>query len=302
MARLIGAAARVRSSASPCLLLVCCRRSRSWCSARPTGRCVERCARRGADAVAPVARRCCRARSRGRRPGRRQRRGIVADLRAENARLRERECSGCCSGRRRRAGSTHENARAARAARISRRSRRPAYVTARVIGDSGGAFVRSVLVNAGARDGVAQGPGAITGEGLVGRVTEVGERVGARPAAHRPQLAHAGADRAHARAGDPGRRQLRPAAACSTVAPRPSVAGRRPHRHLGRRRHVSRRAAGRRRRARRRRHGRASRRSSTATDWSIVRVVDYGAAGGLLLPVRRAPRPAGAAAAGDGPR
>ncbi|HEX7968857.1 MAG TPA: rod shape-determining protein MreC [Stellaceae bacterium] len=50
------------------------------------------------------------------------------------------------------------------------------YVSARVIGNSGGGFARNVLVNAGSRDGVARGQAAVTGEGLAGRVTEVGER------------------------------------------------------------------------------------------------------------------------------
>jgi rod shape-determining protein MreC len=50
------------------------------------------------------------------------------------------------------------------------------YVTARVVADNGGAFVRSVLVNAGARDGVVQGQAAVTGEGLAGRVAQVGGR------------------------------------------------------------------------------------------------------------------------------
>jgi rod shape-determining protein MreC len=49
-------------------------------------------------------------------------------------------------------------------------------LSARVIADSGGAFLRNMLVNAGARDGVARGQAALTGEGLVGRVSEVGER------------------------------------------------------------------------------------------------------------------------------
>jgi rod shape-determining protein MreC len=48
--------------------------------------------------------------------------------------------------------------------------------TARVIGDSGGAFVRSVLVNAGSRDGVVKGNAALSGNGLLGRVAEVGQR------------------------------------------------------------------------------------------------------------------------------
>ncbi|HXC27463.1 MAG TPA: rod shape-determining protein MreC [Stellaceae bacterium] len=50
------------------------------------------------------------------------------------------------------------------------------YVTARVIANSGGAFVRMILINAGAEDRVGRGQAAITGEGLVGRLTEVGDR------------------------------------------------------------------------------------------------------------------------------
>ena len=49
------------------------------------------------------------------------------------------------------------------------------FVTARVIGDQGGAFVRSVLVNSGERHGAARGQAAVTGQGLAGRVAEVGE-------------------------------------------------------------------------------------------------------------------------------
>ena len=50
------------------------------------------------------------------------------------------------------------------------------FMTARVVADAGGAFVRSVLVNAGERDGIKKGEVAITGDGLVGRVITVGER------------------------------------------------------------------------------------------------------------------------------
>lgn len=50
-----------------------------------------------------------------------------------------------------------------------------AYVSARVIADTGGAFVRSLVVTAGRLDGVREGMAAMTGEGLIGRVTEVGE-------------------------------------------------------------------------------------------------------------------------------
>jgi rod shape-determining protein MreC len=48
------------------------------------------------------------------------------------------------------------------------------FVTARIIANSGGAYVRSVMVNAGRNNGVFRGQAAITGDGLVGRVTEVG--------------------------------------------------------------------------------------------------------------------------------
>jgi rod shape-determining protein MreC len=49
-------------------------------------------------------------------------------------------------------------------------------ITARVIADSSNAFVRSLLVLAGEPDGVVKGQAAVTGQGLVGRVTAVGER------------------------------------------------------------------------------------------------------------------------------
>jgi len=46
--------------------------------------------------------------------------------------------------------------------------------TARVIGDSGGAFVRALLLNAGARDGVRVGQALVNAYGLVGHVVAVG--------------------------------------------------------------------------------------------------------------------------------
>ncbi len=48
-------------------------------------------------------------------------------------------------------------------------------IAGRVIADSGGSFVRSLLIDAGARDGVAKGQAVVVGEGLIGRVAEVGE-------------------------------------------------------------------------------------------------------------------------------
>src|SRR5438477_13211125 len=50
------------------------------------------------------------------------------------------------------------------------------YVTARVIANSGGAYVRTVMINAGSQAGLARGQSWITGDGLVGRLTEVGSR------------------------------------------------------------------------------------------------------------------------------
>lgn len=49
-----------------------------------------------------------------------------------------------------------------------------AYVTARVIADTGGPFVRSLVITAGKLDGVRDGMAAMTGDGLIGRVVEVG--------------------------------------------------------------------------------------------------------------------------------
>ena len=44
----------------------------------------------------------------------------------------------------------------------------PSFITARVIADTGGAFVHSLILNAGMRDGVAKGQAAMTGHGLAG--------------------------------------------------------------------------------------------------------------------------------------
>lgn len=47
-------------------------------------------------------------------------------------------------------------------------------MTARVVGDSGGVFVRSVLINGGRAHNIQKGDAVLNGDGLVGRVTEVG--------------------------------------------------------------------------------------------------------------------------------
>lgn len=50
------------------------------------------------------------------------------------------------------------------------------YASARIIANSGGAYVRTVMIDAGSGDGLARGQAVVTGEGLVGRLTEVGAR------------------------------------------------------------------------------------------------------------------------------
>jgi len=50
------------------------------------------------------------------------------------------------------------------------------FVTASIIADTSSGFVRSVVILAGAREGVTKGQAAMTGAGLVGRVLEVGNR------------------------------------------------------------------------------------------------------------------------------
>lgn len=50
------------------------------------------------------------------------------------------------------------------------------YVSARVVADTGGAFAQSLLVTAGERELVAKGQAVVSGEGLVGRIAEVGRR------------------------------------------------------------------------------------------------------------------------------
>ncbi len=53
---------------------------------------------------------------------------------------------------------------------------RTSFVTARVIGDTGGAFAHNLVLGGGAHTGVAKGQAVVTGDGLVGRVTDVGAR------------------------------------------------------------------------------------------------------------------------------
>lgn len=50
------------------------------------------------------------------------------------------------------------------------------YITARIIADSGNAFVKSLLVLAGREDGVKKGQAVVSGDGVIGRVIEVGNK------------------------------------------------------------------------------------------------------------------------------
>ncbi|MEZ0224785.1 MAG: rod shape-determining protein MreC [Alphaproteobacteria bacterium] len=50
------------------------------------------------------------------------------------------------------------------------------FVTTRVVSDPGGSFVKSVLLPVGVGDNVGKGNAVMSGRGLIGRVTEVGQR------------------------------------------------------------------------------------------------------------------------------
>ena len=98
----------------------------------------------------------------------------LTDLRTENMRLRE-ENARLLEWRNAALSLQHEN-QALRTLLKATQDPASNFITARIIGDNGGAFVRTLLVNAGARDGVHKNQAALAGEGLVGRVVEVGER------------------------------------------------------------------------------------------------------------------------------
>jgi len=50
------------------------------------------------------------------------------------------------------------------------------FIAARVVADPGGAFAHSLILNSGDRAGVRKGQAAVTGDGLVGRISGVGAR------------------------------------------------------------------------------------------------------------------------------
>jgi rod shape-determining protein MreC len=50
------------------------------------------------------------------------------------------------------------------------------YVTARILADSGNRFVKSLLTQAGREDGVEKGQAVLSGDGLIGRIIEAGQK------------------------------------------------------------------------------------------------------------------------------
>ncbi|UYN94293.1 MAG: rod shape-determining protein MreC [Enhydrobacter sp.] len=96
-----------------------------------------------------------------------------ASLREENARLREenaRLLAWQTAARR----LENENLRLRELSQF-REGPEASFITARVVGDSVSAYVRGALLNVGRRAGVSTGQAVLTGEGLAGRVAEVGD-------------------------------------------------------------------------------------------------------------------------------
>src|SRR5947207_4529825 len=96
-----------------------------------------------------------------------------ASLREENARLREenaRLLAWQTAARR----LENEN-EGLRGLANFREGPEASFITARIVGDSVSAYVRGALLNVGHRAGVVSGQAVVTGEGLAGRVAEVGD-------------------------------------------------------------------------------------------------------------------------------
>jgi rod shape-determining protein MreC len=96
-----------------------------------------------------------------------------ATLREENARLREentRLLAWQTAARR----LENENTRLRDLANF-REGPEASFITARIVGDSVSAYVRGALLNVGRKAGVEPGQAVVTGEGLAGRVAEVGD-------------------------------------------------------------------------------------------------------------------------------
>lgn len=104
--------------------------------------------------------------------------GELADLltvQAENRRLRE-ENRRLLARDAAAAWLAEENRSLRRMLAVPEVRAEPPRLTARIVGDSQGTFVRAMLLDAGSEQGVAMGMAALAPEGLVGRVVDVGRR------------------------------------------------------------------------------------------------------------------------------
>ena len=96
-----------------------------------------------------------------------------ASLREDNARLREenaRLLAWQTAARR----LENENDRLRELSQF-REGPEASFITARIVGDSVSAYMRGALLNVGRKAGVTPGQAVLTGEGLAGRVAEVGD-------------------------------------------------------------------------------------------------------------------------------
>jgi rod shape-determining protein MreC len=89
-------------------------------------------------------------------------------LREENRRLLARDAEA--------AWLAEENRSLRRMLAVPELRAEPPRLTARIVGDSQGTFVRALLLDAGSVQGVSVGMAALAPEGLVGRVVDVGRR------------------------------------------------------------------------------------------------------------------------------
>ena len=233
------------------------------------------CPRAGARSGQPRAR-GDRPAGRRRQPHHRRPQGIRHPARGERPPARG-ECA--AAGLADRGAPAGERERAACAASpISAKGPEASFITARIVGDSVSAYVRGALLNVGRKAGVASGQAVVTGEGLAGRIAEVGDN-SARVLfvtdvnSRLPVLIERTRERAIL-AGD-NSAQLR----LTLLQSRQRRAARRSHHHLGPRRQLPGRHPG--RRGRRDRRGPACACGPFA-DFSrleFVRVVDYGVTG-----------------------
>lgn len=101
--------------------------------------------------------------------------GAMMALRDENARLRD-ETDRLLRWQAEAIRLEAQNAALRQLLRMPRLEQAPIWTTARVVADSGGPFVRTVLIDAGDDRGVAKGMAVANERGLVGRVIAVGRR------------------------------------------------------------------------------------------------------------------------------